>query len=184
MGKIPDNAKRVFEGKLFDVYQWEQEMFDGSTAIFEKVTRIPSVQLIVVTENKKLILLNEEQPFRGKYVSMPGGMVEKNETHLQAAKKELLEELGMKAKELILWKEVNFGDKVDWPCYYYIAKGCKKVAEEQHEVGEKIEPLFVDFDEFIEMILDEKFKNQQFSQILFKLKHTVGLDKFKEEVLN
>ena len=25
---IPENAKKVFSWKLFDVYQWEQELFD------------------------------------------------------------------------------------------------------------------------------------------------------------
>ena len=37
--KIPKNATKVFSGKTFDVYQWEQEMFDGSKKIFEKLKR-------------------------------------------------------------------------------------------------------------------------------------------------
>lgn len=185
MGKIPQNAKCVFKGILFDIYQWQQEMFDGSFKTFEKITRIPSVQILAITSDKKIILVNEEQPGRGKYLSIAGGMVERNETHFESAKKELLEELGMTSNNWTLYKEVNFGDKVDWPCYYYIAKNCKKVQEQKLESGERIEPLEVNFDEFVKIVLDEKFKNQQFSQMIFKMKHTKGeLEKFKKKLLN
>ena len=34
---IPENAKRVFKGIIFDVYQWEQELYNGSKAVFEKL---------------------------------------------------------------------------------------------------------------------------------------------------
>ena len=33
MKKIPNNAKRVFKGVIFDVYQWEQEVFDGMSKL-------------------------------------------------------------------------------------------------------------------------------------------------------
>ena len=185
MGKIPQNAKCVFKGILFDIYQYEQKMFDGNYKTFEKITRLPSVQILAITKDNKIMLLNEEQPGRGKYIGVPGGMVERNENHLESAKKELLEELGMKSVNWTLYKEINFGDKIDWPCYYYIAKNCKKIQEPRLEVGEKIESFEVDFDKFIEIVLDEKFKNEQFRQMIFKMKHTKGeLEKFKKELFD
>lgn len=33
--KLPPQAKKVFTGQIFDVYQWEQEMYDGSFETFE-----------------------------------------------------------------------------------------------------------------------------------------------------
>jgi hypothetical protein len=30
--KFPASAKKVFEGVLYDVYQWPQKLYDGSTA--------------------------------------------------------------------------------------------------------------------------------------------------------
>ena len=185
MGKIPSNAKYVFKGILFDVYQYEQKMFDGSFTTFDKITRLPSVNMIAITSSNKIMLVNEEQPGRGKYISLPGGMVERNETHLEAAKKELLEELGMISDNWILYKEINFGDKIDWPVYYYIAKNCKKIQEQKLEAGERIKPLEASFDDFIKITCDEKFKNQQFSQIIFKMLHTKGeLEKFKKELFD
>lgn len=64
MAKLPENAKCVFKGVLFDIYQWEQEMFDGTYSIFEKVVRLPSSQIIATTPENKIILLDEEQPHR------------------------------------------------------------------------------------------------------------------------
>jgi hypothetical protein len=43
---IPEHAKKVFAGKTFDVYHYEQKMFDGSTQIFEKLKRNHSVDII------------------------------------------------------------------------------------------------------------------------------------------
>jgi len=60
-------------GILFDVYQWDQELFDGSTTTFEAVRRIPSVQILATTPERELILLREEQPYVGAFVAVPGG---------------------------------------------------------------------------------------------------------------
>ena len=40
---IPPDAKRVFKGKIFEAYQWEQELYDGTKTIFEKLARDDSV---------------------------------------------------------------------------------------------------------------------------------------------
>ena len=66
MGKIPEHAKKVFEGVLFDVYQWEQECFDGSHATFEAVERLGSVNVIPVVGDK--ILINDEEDLIHKAV--------------------------------------------------------------------------------------------------------------------
>ena len=54
--KFPPQAKRVFKGMIFDVYQWEQEMYDGSTHTFEKIIRPDTVLVIPVTEDGKIII--------------------------------------------------------------------------------------------------------------------------------
>ena len=59
--KIPINAKKVFSGIIFDTYQWEQEMYDGSHKIFEMVKRSPTVD-VIATMDDKIITLWEEQP--------------------------------------------------------------------------------------------------------------------------
>ena len=59
--KIPDNAKLVFKGVIFDVYQWQQELFDGSQATFEALKRPGTVQ-VIPTVGDRVLLSYEEQP--------------------------------------------------------------------------------------------------------------------------
>jgi hypothetical protein len=62
MAKIPEHAHKVFEGVIFDVYQWEQEMFDGSKATFEMVKRPYTVEVIPVMIDGTIAIAYEQQP--------------------------------------------------------------------------------------------------------------------------
>ncbi|MES2087383.1 MAG: NUDIX hydrolase [Patescibacteria group bacterium] len=155
---IPETARKVFEGIMFDVYQWEQEVFDGSKAIFEKVKRPDTVVVFPVLPDGKILLINEEQPSKQKFISAPGGRIEKDEDVLTAAKRELLEETGYEANEFILWEAHQPVSKVEWAVYVLVAKGLKKVSEMNLDPGEKIDPYPVSFDEFMTIGSDPNFR--------------------------
>lgn len=158
--KIPPEAKKVFKGQIFDVYQWEQKMYDSSTHTFEKIVRPDTVLVIPVTEDGKIIICEQEQPHRDKpYLSLISGRVEEGELPGDCAKRELLEETGFEAKELILWDEYSPGTKIDWTIYTYVAKNCKKMAEQNLDPGEKIRCDFVTFDEFMDIMTQKKVDN-------------------------
>jgi ADP-ribose pyrophosphatase len=166
---MPKNAKKVFEGKLFDVYQWEQEMFDGSKKIFEKVRKIDSTVVIAFTEDKKILVLKQEQPSKGKYMSLPGGMIERNDEPMQTAERELLEETGYVAGELKLWHSHQFHDKAVWNYFYFIAKGCCKVAQQNLDAGgEKIEVMEMELDDFLDMLLRQEIKGSEIVMRMIK----------------
>lgn len=59
---MPENAKRVFKGIIFDVYQWEQEMFDGGKETFEKLKRPNTVVVFPVFPDGRIMLTEQEQP--------------------------------------------------------------------------------------------------------------------------
>jgi ADP-ribose pyrophosphatase len=154
--KIPETAKKVFTGEIFDVYQWEQEMYDGSNKTFEHIKRADTVIVIPVTEDGKIIICEQEQPDRDPYLSMISGRVDPGEEPLEAAKRELLEETGYEASEITLFDEYHPHIKLGWTVYTYLAKGCKKVAEQNLDGGEKIELKFVSFDELIELLASKQ----------------------------
>lgn len=150
---IPSHAKRVFKGMIFDVYQWEQEMYDGSTHTFEKIVRPDTVLVIPVTKEGKIIICEQEQPHRDKpYLSLISGRVEKDEPPKEAARRELLEETGFEAEELVLFDEHSVSNKISWIIHTYVAKGCKKTAEQNLDPGEKIRCDFISFEEFIKLL--------------------------------
>ena len=145
----PDSAKKVFDGVIFDVYQWEQEMFDGTKATFEKLKRPDTVVVFPVLPDGRIILTQQEQPGKKPFIGATGGRVDEGEDILSAAKRELLEESGYEAEEFILWDSQHPLSKIDWVVYTFIAKGLKKVAELNLDGGEKIKLMPVTLDELI-----------------------------------
>lgn len=148
---IPDHAKKVFKGVMFDTYQWEQEMFDGTKATFEKLKRPDTVVVFPVLPDGKIILTEQEQPGKVPFVGATGGRVDEGEDILTAAKRELLEESGYEAEEYILWDAQHPVSKIDWVVYTFVAKGVKKVADMQLDAGEKIKLLPLTLDELIDV---------------------------------
>lgn len=51
---IPKEATKVFEGRIYDVYQWPQKLFDGSTETFEMLSRADTVKIIALVNEKEL----------------------------------------------------------------------------------------------------------------------------------
>lgn len=150
---IPSHAKKVFKGIVFDVYHWEQELFDGSRATFEKIKRTDTVFLIPITEDGNILITKQEQPgMQSSFLSLPGGKINPGESVEEAAKRELLEESGCQAKELILWEAFHAAKDIDWVIYFIIAKGCRKVEDVKPDAGERIEVEELSFDEFVETV--------------------------------
>jgi ADP-ribose pyrophosphatase len=158
---IPDHAKRVFKGVIFDVYQWEQEGYDGATKIFEKIKRLDTVMVVPVTEKGEIIVAKQEQPGKEPYIALLGGRIDEGEDPLVAVQRELLEESGFRSDDWQLYDAVQPVSKIDWTVYTYVAKTCKKVAEQNLDGAEKVELMFVNFDEFIDIVLNPNFSDME-----------------------
>lgn len=167
---IPDNAKKVFGGVLFDVYQWEQELFDGTKTLFEKLKRPDTVVVFPVLDDGKIILTEQEQPGKEPFIGATGGRVDEGEDILEAAKRELLEESGYEASEFILWDAQHPTSKIDWVVYTFIAKGLKKVSDMNLDAGEKIKLKLVNLDEFIEIAINKNFVEKEIIPKLYEAK--------------
>lgn len=148
---IPPNAKRVFKGVVFDTYQWQQKMFNGTKRTFEKVKKLDTVSIFPVLPDGKIIIAEQKQPGTKPYWGVACGRVDRGEGVLSAAKRELLEETGYEAKTLILWDAHHPMNKVDWVVYTFIAKGLKKVAGLNLDGGEKIKARTVSLNKLINL---------------------------------
>lgn len=156
MRKIPSHANKVFQGILFSVYQWEQELFDGSTATFEALERDPMADVIPVTPEGNILILEERQPGTDWFPSVPGGHIEKDEDPLLGSQRELLEETGYASDD---WEQLfSFpcGGKIFSPIHIYVARNCRKVQEPHLDGGEEITMREVSFDEFLELCRDPR----------------------------
>jgi 8-oxo-dGTP pyrophosphatase MutT (NUDIX family) len=167
---LPPHAKRVFKGVIFDVYQWEQTLFDGSKATFEKIKRPDTVNVIPVTSRGEIILARQQQPGKKPFLGVLGGRIEKGETPLAAAKRELLEESGYEAKEFLLWDAVQPSSTLDWAIYTFIAKRCSKKQESTPDAGEKIELSLVSFEDYLKIISRVDYRDLEIALKLLRLK--------------
>lgn len=147
---IPENAECKFRGELFDVYQWPQEMFDGSVSTFEMLKRQDTVITIAIHDNK-IIITRQRQPRQDWFFDYPGGRHDhSSETELEAAKRELREETGLSFQN---WKLVNVTQpfsKIDWLIYTFLATDFIKQEPQKLDAGEEIEIMEVTFDELRE----------------------------------
>jgi len=174
--KLPQHAKKVFTGKIFDTYQWEQKLYDGTTATFEMLKRPGTIQIIPTAE-ETIYLSYEEQPTKTRTYTFFGGRQEPNEDPLLTAKRELLEETGLESDYWELIKTYEYEGKIDWPMYLYVARNCRKVAEQKLDPGEKIEVKKVSFEEFLELVSSEHFWNLPVANDILRMR----LDKDKLE---
>ncbi|HMH31318.1 MAG TPA: NUDIX hydrolase [Methylomirabilota bacterium] len=152
---IPDEAKLVFQGEIFDVYQWPQEMFDGSSATFEMLKRCDTAVAICVVEDG-IIVLDDEQPHAGSRVTFPGGQVDASDPDILAgAQREVLEETGYSFKNWRLVKVRQPQDKIEWFVYVFIAWEETGQQTTTHEPGEKIVVNTVPFSEVKNMVTNK-----------------------------
>lgn len=144
---VPATANKVFTGIIYDVYQWQQKLFDGSETTFEMLKRPDTIEILAI-KNDKIIVLQEEQPGKKPYYAIPGGRHDvPGETELQAAKRELLEETGLTFAK---WRLVHVHQpttKIEHFIYQYLATDFVSQNDPHLEAGEKIVVLELGFSE-------------------------------------
>lgn len=180
--KIPSNAKKVFGGIIFDVYQWEQEMFDGSKETFEMLKR-PNTIEVIATEGDKILLSKQSQPNKSDFYSLFGGRAEEGEEPIITAKRELLEESGLTSESWELLKTYTPMHKIDWNIYMYVARNCTKISDQKLDAGEKIEIIKCTFDEFIEIVESDNYWGNDLVLDVLRMKQNNKLEEFKNKIL-
>ena len=167
---LPDHAKLVFKGKIFDVYQWEQEAYDGTKHTFEKIKRLDTAVVIPVLPSGKIIVSKQEQPLRPPFYGFLGGRIEEGEDPFLAAQRELLEESGYESTDWSLFSAVQPVTKIDWAIYTFIARASFKTHDPELDGGEKIKLLEVSFDEFIDMCAEGKLQEEDLTLAVLRAK--------------
>jgi len=175
---IPNHAKRVFQGKMFDVFQWDQEQYDGSIKQFEKITRPDTVVVVPVTSKGTILTTLQEQPGRTSFSALVGGRQELGETIFETARREMQEEIGYVCDSFKLWMAVHPTTKIDWVVYFLIGTDCRLNGQISNDAGEKIKLVEKSFDEFLQLAHDESFVEVEIVPTL--LRALLSEEKMKE----
>lgn len=184
---IPDQANCVFRGKIFDVYQWQQQMFDDSKSVFEMLKRPDTVTVIGIVD-KKILVIEDEQPHNGMRQSFPGGRVDvDDDSTLTAAKREMKEETGYEFNNWRLVQVMQPHTKLEWFIYFYVAWDGSKTAKSHLDSGEKINIKLCSFDELKKLVLDKAGylgESKELIEPLSSIEEVLSLQEYQGSELN
>ena len=153
---IPKQAKLVFEGVVYSVYQWPQKMYDGSYRTFEMIKRPDTVNVIAVKDSQ-IVVLDQQQPTKPRFYSIPGGRHDDaDEDELAAVQRETLEETGMTFSDWKLLEIIQPSSTDEHFVYIFLATGFERQQAQQLGAGEKIRVRLVSFDAFMKLADDPK----------------------------
>ncbi len=169
---LPPNARLAFKGVMYEIWQWDATMYDGSTEVYECIVRSDSVD-VIATVGREILLQRQTQPDSPEpFLSLAGGRREKGESALECGKRELLEEMGCQSDDWSLWREYEPSrSRMKWKVYTYIARDCSKIAEPSLDSGEKIEELRISFDDFLLLPDDPTFRNTDLSVSIMRARY-------------
>lgn len=156
-------AKEVFAGEFFRVWQWPQELYDGSVATFESLSRPDTVTVLAFDSEGKIIMTKQSQPGFTQFWSLPGGVIDEGEEVFAAAKRELLEETGYVSDEWHFLFCGQLNSRIDWANFHLVAKNCQLVAEITPDAGEKIQVELLERTAFADLLHRNEFRNGDFA---------------------
>lgn len=166
---------------MFDVYQWQQELYDGSTVTFERLVGNDIAKVIPVLADGRVLIIDDEQPARPVLTKFPGGYVDPGETPEGTAKRELLEETGYSVETLTPLIDVAPWNKVDYRRVYFIGQGAHRVAEPKVQAGERVSVRAVSVDEMITLLADGTIDDMELRLMALKaLIEPAALTAFKK----
>ena len=161
-----------YEGETFQIVKRAIE-FRGKTIELEIAKRSPGVRLIIV-KNDKILLIREYRFELEDYdYRLPGGKVFdrlsdykealKNDVDIinaamEAAKKECIEETGIIAKKINYFGMANSGQTVIWDLFYFIVEDFEETGKQDLGIGEEIYIEWKSFEEIQQLCIENKIK--------------------------
>lgn len=142
---------------------------DGKNGIFGVVEMVAGVSVLPLDDNGFVYLTKEfHYAIERDSIEVVSGAVDEGETNLDAAKRELKEELGAEAKEWINLGKLNpFTTVVKSPATMYLAIGIQ-FSEASPEGTEKIDTLKVKFDDAVKMVMESQITHGQSCVLILK----------------
>ena len=152
--------KKLFKGKNFDVSSYEFSI-SGKKVQHEIIEQNP-VSSILAIENNKIIMVKQFRYPHKEALEIPAGIINKNETSLNCAKRELLEETGYSAinlKYLTRYYPVQGYNLQYIDCF--VATKLKKISELKLDDGEFVTVEKIPLKKIISMIKSGKITDSK-----------------------
>ena len=125
---------------------------DGKEAVFDVIGNNDFVTVAAVTPEREFILVQQFRPGpEAVLASFAEGFIDRGETPEQAAARELLEETGYQAEEVIFLKKFRSAYSTETR-YCMLATGCVRVTGQKLDPNEFIDVLKLDLAAFVDYL--------------------------------
>ena len=116
-----------------------------------------TINIIAITMRSELLLVEQFRfGIHRKLVELPAGLMDDNESPLEAAKRELLEETGYVAENwILLGKSFINPAYVNNACYHFLAQGAVQVAETLPDELEDLKVILYPLKDLGELLYSE-----------------------------
>jgi ADP-ribose pyrophosphatase len=166
-------SKRIFEGRIFKVRLDDVRRANGTTMTLEMVEHHGGVVIACKPSPDEVFLIRQYRyAIDEELIELPAGRLEIGEDRLEAAKRELIEETGYRAKN---WEELppiysapGFCDEL-LTCY--LATDIEWVGKNLDE-DEETDVVKVSLKEAWQMVLDRKIRDSKTVAILGVICHS------------
>ena len=161
--------KTLFKGDLFTIKQ----KVDSFGKVRELCFRPPSVADIAITNDKKIVVVNEKRPlFKERIYALPSGRVDKETDIKEAAQRELREESGYRAESLELFMKSKPSNSFKYDVYFFIGRNLEKDPL-PHDIEEDIIVEYKTLDEVAKLALEGNFRPDNGALAVLRFKNAV-----------
>ena len=146
---------KKYKGKNINIALYETKL--NGTRISQEIVEQGNVVAVLAIDDDEVILVNEFRYPVGYVLEIPAGTVDKGETPLKCAKRELLEETGYKAKKIE--HLIRFFPKLGYNTQIidcYVATELTKISEPNLDEDELITVKKIKFRKLLNMINNGK----------------------------
>lgn len=153
-------AKTVYEGRIITLRNDEVILPDGRSAKREYVRHKGGAAILAIDGEECVYLVRQfRYPYRETLLEIPAGKLEEGEEALQTARRELGEEIGMTAVELVpfgmIYPTPGYTDE---RLYIFLARGLKP-CEMRLDDGEFLNVERVKFDSILDRVLSGEIRD-------------------------
>lgn len=165
-------SETIYDGKIITVKKDNVLLEDGNEAIREIVVHHGGVCIIPITDDNMVYIVRQYRyAFQKVLLEFPAGKLEKDEDPILAAHRELEEEIGVKATELIdigeMYPSCGYLTEI---IHLYVAKGLVRSKQKLDE-DEFLDVEKIPFSELEKLVLSGEVKDGKTIVGMFKAKN-------------
>jgi len=154
------SSKKIFSGKIIELYFDKIKLPNNKIATREKVTHPGAVGIIPVNSQEEVFLVKQYRyPLENILIEIPAGKLDKNESPINCARRELKEEIGAFGGKLIhvstFYTSPGFCDEI---LYLYLALDFD-VKENNLDHDEFLQIIRIKLEDCLKLIKENKIKD-------------------------